>query len=94
MDYPQRNTDAAKKIWIGKRECGFRAQRLGLLPLTAVCGRFCQCRFSGDMSENFFRRREFDCRMSEQAIRLFFFQKIDRYPSTESNNNPLHEKQT
>lgn len=26
MDYPQRNTDAAKKIWIGKRECGFRAR--------------------------------------------------------------------
>lgn len=32
--------------------------------------------------------------MSEQTTILFFFQKINRYPSDESNNHPLHEKQS
>jgi hypothetical protein len=40
MDYPPRNTDSAEKIWIGKREYGFRAQRLiaadGSLPTGGV----------------------------------------------------------
>ena len=41
MDYPPRNTDAAEKIRIGKREYGFRHGKP--LPLMGRAA-FCQCR--------------------------------------------------